>query len=201
MPNVNRFFLDDITLERLCHRCPNLVGFKDGVGDIEEKQENYVRLDYTPSLFLYLDHSEFNTLDHLVHLEGYHRFRRLALTFSEDIQSAQSSSVETVSTSGTFINGSSVDAGGRRRLTSYGSRLNASYDLTGKTSLSVGGTYTATDYDNLINSQSLAGTVALDYHYGPKLTIGLAGTAGTNLVDECAEPVLGVGDGRGYGGE
>lgn len=27
--------LDDETLARLCDRCPNLVGFKDGVGDIE----------------------------------------------------------------------------------------------------------------------------------------------------------------------
>ncbi|WNG26533.1 5-dehydro-4-deoxyglucarate dehydratase [Cystobacter fuscus] len=27
--------LDDVTLARLCERCPNLVGFKDGVGDIE----------------------------------------------------------------------------------------------------------------------------------------------------------------------
>ena len=27
--------LDDVALARLCERCPNLVGFKDGVGDIE----------------------------------------------------------------------------------------------------------------------------------------------------------------------
>src|ERR1700681_2526406 len=27
--------LDDVTLERLCERCPTLVGFKDGVGDVE----------------------------------------------------------------------------------------------------------------------------------------------------------------------
>lgn len=154
-----------------------------GLGDIEARDENYIRLDYTPSLFIYLGHSEFNTLDHLVRLEGYHRFRRLALTFSEDIQSSQSSSVENVTSSGTFINGSSVDAGGRRRLTSYATRVSASYDLSGKTSLSAGATYTATDYDALINSTTFAGTFAVDFRYDPKLTIGIVAAAGKNLVE------------------
>jgi len=31
-------------LERLCQRCPNLVGFKDGVGDIELMTRIYARL-------------------------------------------------------------------------------------------------------------------------------------------------------------
>ena len=154
-----------------------------GLGDIEGREGNYLRLDYTPSAFLYLDNSDFNTIDHLVKLEGYHRFSRLALTFSQDIQSSQSSSIETANTSGTFINGASVDTGGRRRLTSYGTRANASYDLTGKTSLTGGLSYSATDYGSLISSQTIAGTIAIDYRYGPKLTFGLAGTAGKNLVD------------------
>jgi 5-dehydro-4-deoxyglucarate dehydratase len=44
MYNRDNAILDDITLERLCHRCPNLVGFKDGVGDIERMTRIYVRL-------------------------------------------------------------------------------------------------------------------------------------------------------------
>jgi 5-dehydro-4-deoxyglucarate dehydratase len=36
--------LDDVTLEQLCDRCPNLVGFKDGVGDIERMTRIYARL-------------------------------------------------------------------------------------------------------------------------------------------------------------
>ncbi|QRK13228.1 5-dehydro-4-deoxyglucarate dehydratase [Archangium violaceum] len=36
--------LDDITLARLCERCPNLVGFKDGVGDIEMMTRIYQRI-------------------------------------------------------------------------------------------------------------------------------------------------------------
>ncbi len=44
MYNRDNAVLDDATLERLCHRCPNLVGFKDGVGDIERMTRIYVRL-------------------------------------------------------------------------------------------------------------------------------------------------------------
>jgi 5-dehydro-4-deoxyglucarate dehydratase len=36
--------IDDVTLERLCERCPNLVGFKDGVGDVEMMTRIYTRL-------------------------------------------------------------------------------------------------------------------------------------------------------------
>jgi 5-dehydro-4-deoxyglucarate dehydratase len=36
--------VDDITLERLCDRCPNLVGFKDGVGDVEMMTRIYARM-------------------------------------------------------------------------------------------------------------------------------------------------------------
>ncbi len=44
MYNRDNAILDDITLERLCHRCPNLVGFKDGVGDIERMTRIYASL-------------------------------------------------------------------------------------------------------------------------------------------------------------
>jgi 5-dehydro-4-deoxyglucarate dehydratase len=36
--------LDDVTVARLADRCPNLVGFKDGVGDIEMMTRIYSRL-------------------------------------------------------------------------------------------------------------------------------------------------------------
>jgi 5-dehydro-4-deoxyglucarate dehydratase len=44
MYNRDNAILDDVTLERLCHRCPNLVGFKDGVGDIERMTRICARL-------------------------------------------------------------------------------------------------------------------------------------------------------------
>jgi 5-dehydro-4-deoxyglucarate dehydratase len=44
MYNRDNAVLDDASLEQLCHRCPNLVGFKDGVGDIEHMTRIYARL-------------------------------------------------------------------------------------------------------------------------------------------------------------
>lgn len=42
--NRDNAIIDDATLERLCDRCPNLVGFKDGHGDIELMTQIYARL-------------------------------------------------------------------------------------------------------------------------------------------------------------
>jgi 5-dehydro-4-deoxyglucarate dehydratase len=44
MYNRDNAVLDDSTLEELCGRCPNLVGFKDGVGDIERMTRIYARM-------------------------------------------------------------------------------------------------------------------------------------------------------------
>ena len=42
--NRDNAILNDAALERLCDRCPNLVGFKDGVGDIELMTRIYARM-------------------------------------------------------------------------------------------------------------------------------------------------------------
>jgi 5-dehydro-4-deoxyglucarate dehydratase len=42
--NRDNAIIDDITLAKLCERCPNLIGFKDGLGDIELMTRIYARL-------------------------------------------------------------------------------------------------------------------------------------------------------------
>jgi len=42
--NRDNAIIDDRTLAQLCDRCPNLIGFKDGVGDIELMTRIYARL-------------------------------------------------------------------------------------------------------------------------------------------------------------
>jgi 5-dehydro-4-deoxyglucarate dehydratase len=42
--NRDNLVADESTLARLCEQCPNLVGFKDGVGDIELMMRVYARL-------------------------------------------------------------------------------------------------------------------------------------------------------------
>ncbi len=42
--NRDNAIINEVMLEQLCSRCPNLVGFKDGVGDIELMTRIYARL-------------------------------------------------------------------------------------------------------------------------------------------------------------
>jgi 5-dehydro-4-deoxyglucarate dehydratase len=42
--NRDNFILNEESLEKLCDRCPNLIGFKDGVGDIEMMTRIYSRM-------------------------------------------------------------------------------------------------------------------------------------------------------------
>lgn len=42
--NRDNAVIDDVTLAKLCDRCPNLIGFKDGCGDIELMTRIYARL-------------------------------------------------------------------------------------------------------------------------------------------------------------
>jgi 5-dehydro-4-deoxyglucarate dehydratase len=42
--NRDNAILNETTLEQLCERCPNLVGYKDGIGDIELMTRVYARL-------------------------------------------------------------------------------------------------------------------------------------------------------------
>ncbi len=42
--NRDNAILNEDTIARLCERCPNLVGFKDGVGDIEQMTRIHLRM-------------------------------------------------------------------------------------------------------------------------------------------------------------
>jgi 5-dehydro-4-deoxyglucarate dehydratase len=42
--NRDNAIINEVTLEQLCERCPNLVGFKDGYGDIELMTRIYARM-------------------------------------------------------------------------------------------------------------------------------------------------------------
>jgi 5-dehydro-4-deoxyglucarate dehydratase len=42
--NRDNFILNEDSLEQICRRCPNLIGFKDGVGDIEMMTRVFARM-------------------------------------------------------------------------------------------------------------------------------------------------------------
>ena len=153
-----------------------------GFGDIVGRQENYIRLDYIPSIFLFADHSEDDAVQHLVRLEGHHRFSRLDLTMSQDIQILDGANLSTTTdTTGSHAN---LDVGARTRVNIYTTQLNASYELTGKTFLSSGLYGAVTDYPSLISSEVVSGNLFINYNYSEKVVIGLGGTGGYDSVDD-----------------
>ena len=159
-------------------------GLTVGFGDIVGHQDNYLRLDYVPSIILFLDHTDNDAAQQLFHLEGHHHFGHLDLTLGQDIQILKGADLGTanqVTTPDSHIN---LDVSGRTRLNVYTTRLGASYDLTGKTFLSSAAGYTVNDYHSLISSEVFTGDLFINYNYSDKLVIGLGGTGGYDMVDD-----------------
>ena len=157
-----------------------------GFGDISGQQDNYIRLDYAPSVLLFTNHSENDAIQHLIHLEGQHRFSRLTLTLRQDVSILDGTDIGTItdaSTPGSHVN---LDVSGRTRVNIFGTHLNASYDLTGKLFLSAGVDASVTDYPNsdLFSSQAISGNAFINYRYSDKLVLGLGGTGGYDFVDD-----------------
>jgi hypothetical protein len=155
-----------------------------GFGDITGHQDNYIRFDYAPSVLLFVDHSDNNAVQHLVHLEGQHNFGKLTLTLGTDLAILDGTDIGTTTdatTPGAHVN---LDAGGRRRMDMFSTRLNASYDLSGKTFLSTGFDSAVTAYpgSTLNDSQVISENLFINYRYSDKLTVGLGGTAGYDFV-------------------
>jgi Putative beta-barrel porin 2 len=155
-----------------------------GLGDIETKEDNYLRLDYSPSLLLFANHSENDALQHVIRLEGHHRFRRLDLTLAQEVQILDGTDIDTVTNATAPGSRANVDVSGRTRVNTYNTQLNASYAITGKTSLSGGATSNITDYAHLISSEVISGNLFINYSYSEKIVIGLGGTFGYDFVED-----------------
>jgi len=154
-----------------------------GFGDTDARIENYIRLDYLPSVFFYADQSENNSVQHVARLEGQYRTNRLTVNFSQMVQIMDGADVQTTDSAGSLDQQVNLDVAGRTEFNIYTTHFNAAYYLTGKTSLSAGADYKATDYTSLISSETFSGNLFLNYDYSPKLVIGLGGTAGSMRVD------------------
>jgi len=152
-------------------------------GDIVSREANFLALNYLASLFLFADHSENNALQHVFQLESQYQMNRLTLNLTQSIQILDGTDIRSLNSGGDFSQQVNLDVAGRTRFNIYTTHANAAYYLTGKTSLSVGGDYTASDYQSLISSSTISGNLFLNYNYGPKLVVGLGGTFGSNIVD------------------
>ena len=153
-----------------------------GFGDIEGRSENYLRLDYMPSIILYADHSNEDAVSHLIELEGQYRFSRLTLSLSQEVYILDGTNLNSiVDTTGLLAN---LDVSARTRLNLFVTRLRANYELSGKLFLT--GEFDASiyDYQDFISSQIISGGLYINYNVTPKLMVGVGGTFGLDFVED-----------------
>jgi hypothetical protein len=153
-----------------------------GVGDIEGRSSSYLRLDYMPSAILFVDHSDEDAFNQLIHLEGGYSSGRLRLSLFEDIALLESVNLNSiVDTTGLWAN---VDASGPTRVNIFNTRLRADYDLTGKVFLQGEFDSSIFFYPNHLSSYTISGGLYVYYNWLPKLSVGVGGTFGYDWVDD-----------------
>src|SRR5213080_1472547 len=153
-----------------------------GVGDIEGRNRGYLRLDYMPSAILFVDHSDEDAFNQLIHLEGGYDTGRLRLSLAEDIALLQSANLNSFfDTTGLWAN---TDASGPTRVNIFSTRLRADYQLTAKVFLQGEFDSWTYFYPNNISSYAVAGGLYIYYSWLPKLSVGIGGTVGYEWVDD-----------------
>lgn len=159
-------------------------GVSLGFGDTVGRSENYLRLDYLPAFFIFTDHSENNSINHVFRLDGQYRVNKLTLTLSQMVQIMDGVDLQGTNSEGGLNQQVNLDVAGRTEFDVFTTHFNAAYYVSGKTFLSAGADLTVTDYTSLISSRMLSGNFFVNYDYSPKLTFGLGGVAGVDEVDE-----------------
>ena len=99
-------------------------GFSIGIGDYLEKKLTFFRLDYTPIFVLFADHTEFNSIDQYLRVEGQYANERIAINpyFQYD-----------------KLSSTDRDAGGRVDRELFTAGINNTYVISDKTSINVNG--------------------------------------------------------------
>ena len=152
-----------------------------GFGDIEGRSRAYLRLDYMPSAILFVNHSDEDAFNQLIHLEGGYQFGRLRLTLAQDVALLESANLNSIfDTTGLWAN---TDASAPTRVNIFNTRLRANYELTGKLSLQGEFDSSIYFYPNHINSYIVSGGLYLYYNWLPKVSVGIGGTFGYDWVD------------------
>jgi len=157
-----------------------------GVGDINGHQDSFLRFDYFPGLFLFLDHSENDALQHVISLQGQHQFSRLTLALTEQVAILDGTDLRNLSDATSPGSHANLDVSGRTKFQTYNTHLYASYDLSGKTFLSTEFYSLTTNYNSgsLFSSANLSENLFINYRYSDKLVFGVGGTGGYDFVED-----------------
>ena len=127
------------------------------LADEESKPRRFLGLDYTPSINLYTDNSQYNNVDESVRLSGGYNFSRMTVGLDFD-----------------FLYGQVKDNGVNNLVTiaDYNTRLRTRYDLTEITSLELNADYLRFEYiePHYQGYQDIHGEFWLDRQFDQKLS-------------------------------
>jgi hypothetical protein len=153
-----------------------------GIGDTAGRNRSYLSLSYMPSAILYVDHSDLDAFNQLIHLEGGYNSGRLTLRLYADAAFLESANLNSfIDTTGLWAN---IDASGPVRENIFYGGAIANYALTGKLSLQAELGSSILVYPNHISSYEVSGGLYIYYNWLPKVTVGIGGTFGYDWVDD-----------------
>lgn len=155
-----------------------------GLGGTGEAQTNFLNFVYAPNVFIFAKTSDADAIQHVIHLAGQRQFSKVTLSLGEDIQILDSSNLTSLNdTTGRQAN---IDVGQRTKVNIFDTKLGASYDLSSKTFLTGSADYQVYDYPSLISSETIFGSLFINYNYGSKVVFGVGGTGGYNKAEGSA---------------
>jgi hypothetical protein len=137
------------------------LGF--GLGDYREGTGNSVFLQYEPSYVAFMQRSRLNSFDQDVRLAGRVAWSKLSLGVSQQYTEAE---------------GSPVEIGRRVSSKIYTTFLGANYDYTEKTSFTLNGHQTISDYDQFNRLNDWLAELTANYLATEKLRLSVGGAYG-----------------------
>ena len=164
-------------------------GVSVGIGDVPERKGNYIRLDYSPNALLYFENSEFNTINHFIHLEAVAHFGKLTLSLFQDVNLVEGLDYRDPNRSDDRNRDQdrwrdNRDIAGRNKIQFYNTTAMARYDFTDKAALTGAFRYSLTNYEDLFTLDIYSGDLFFDYKVRPELTFGIGGAGGVVYHDD-----------------
>lgn len=131
-------------------------GLSIGAGDYLEKSLTYFRIDYTPVFVLFADHTEFNSIDQYLRVEG--RYATVRLTVSPYFEYDK-------------LSGPDRDLGTRVDRERFIGGVNMTYIVSDKTSIDVNGVAWSRQNKVGIDSKEVFNNDWLNFQVTPKLDV------------------------------
>lgn len=180
---VRGIYDDNINISNVVHEDDYYFSIEPSVffryGDDTAEGNNAFSFIYRPQIFLFVNNSENDAVQHLIRVQANHNFGRLTVALSQDVQILDGADLNSLSDP--TGHNANIDVGQRARHNIYTTQISDSYDLTGKLFLSNSIGLYIDDYEgSFIDSRNIYGNLFINYRYSDKLSIGLGGTAGYN---------------------